>query len=77
MNIIYYNEVLVSVNYFIFATCLWGAAYLSTCGYATLYSKLRMPVDKLGCYHNFRPITRTGRLLHTAKKKQSTDYPHW
>ena len=23
-----------------------------------------------------RPITRTGRLLHTAKKK-STDYPHW
>ena len=22
-----------------------------------------------------RPITRTGRLLHTAKKK--TDYPHW
>ena len=47
MNIIYYNEVLVSVNYFIFATCLWGAAYLSTCGYATLYLKLGIPVDGL------------------------------
>ena len=23
-----------------------------------------------------RPFTRTGRFLHTAKKK-STDYPHW
>ena len=44
---IYYNEVLVSVNYFIFATCLWGAAYLSTCGYATLYLKLGIPVDGL------------------------------
>ena len=42
----YYSEVLVSMNYFIFATCLWGQLiYLQVVS----YSKFDMPADGLCC----------------------------